>query len=120
MMDIKKEKKAIIVSDYPKYKEEFEFTKEEAQMNSVIEAIRALRNLRASFSIPATTLINVNIIGEKALWEDSIPYLKRLAKVENIEFIKDETLMTNKTLQLLLAKQNSLFHLKELSTLKKK
>ncbi|MBR1977552.1 valine--tRNA ligase [bacterium] len=92
LMNIKKEKKAIIVSDYPKYKEEFEFTKEEAQMNSVIEAIRALRNLRASFSIPATTLINVNIIGEKALWEDSVQYLKRLAKVENIEFIKDENL----------------------------
>ncbi|MBQ3102102.1 valine--tRNA ligase [bacterium] len=92
MMDIKKEKKAIIISDYPKYKKEFEFSGEETQMNSVIEAIRALRNLRASFSIPATTLINVNIIGEKALWEDSIPYLKRLAKVENIEFVKDENL----------------------------
>ncbi len=92
LMNIKKEKEAIIVSDYPKYKEEFEFAGEEAQMNSVIEAIRALRNLRASFSIPATTLINVNIIGEKAIWEDSIPYLKRLAKVENVEFIKDENL----------------------------
>lgn len=92
MMDIKKDKKAIMVSDYPKYKEELEFTDEEAQMNSVIEAIRALRNLRASFAIPSTTLINVNIIGDKALWENSIPYLKRLAKVENVEFIKDENL----------------------------
>lgn len=92
MMDIKKDKKAIMVSDYPKYKEELEFTEEEAQMNSVIEAIRALRNLRASFAIPSTTLINVNIIGDKALWENSIPYLKRLAKVENVEFIKDENL----------------------------
>ncbi len=92
MMDIKKEKKAIMVSCYPTFKEEFEYTVEEVQMNSVIEAIRALRNLRASFAIPATTLINVNIIGEKALWENSIPYLKRLAKVENVEFIQDENL----------------------------
>ncbi len=92
MMDIKKDKKAIMVSDYPKFKEELEFADEEAQMNSVIEAIRALRNLRASFAIPSTTLINVNIIGDKALWENSIPYLKRLAKVENVEFIKDENL----------------------------
>jgi valyl-tRNA synthetase len=87
LMDIEKEKSAIMISDYPKYKEEFNFEVEKTQMESVLEAIKALRNLRASFGIPVTSLINLKIMGEKSFWDTSVPYLKRFGKVEDVEYL---------------------------------
>ena len=88
LMDIEKEKSAIMISDYPRYKEEFNFEVEKTQMESILEAVKALRNLRASFNIPVTSLINLKIMGEKSFWDEALPYLKRFGKVEDVEYLE--------------------------------
>src|SRR5574344_1375690 len=57
--------KAIIVSEYPTFKKELEFTKEAKQMELVFESITSLRNLRQSFNISTSNEINVEIRAEK-------------------------------------------------------
>ncbi len=83
--------KAIMISDYPQYDAKQDFQADKKQMELVFEAIRSLRNLRSGFNIPVSTAINVKILGERALFEPILPYLKRLAKVENVEFITDDS-----------------------------
>lgn len=89
LMPIKKANAAIMISDYPKYDEKFDFQTDKKQMELVFETIRSLRNLRSSFNIAVSSSINVKIMGEKALFEPIIPYLKRLAKVDEISFINE-------------------------------
>ena len=55
LLDIKKEKSALVISDYPRYREDLNFEEEREKMESVLEAIRSLRNTRASFNIPVSS-----------------------------------------------------------------
>ncbi len=79
----------IMKSDFPKYCEEFNFEKEESQMEIVFEAIRSLRNLRADFNIQVGSKINIKVDGNKELFEQITPYIQRLAKVEKVEFVQE-------------------------------
>ncbi|MDD3593469.1 MAG: valine--tRNA ligase [Candidatus Gastranaerophilales bacterium] len=60
-----------------------------AQMDKTIEAVKGLRNLRQSLNVAVGTRINISIYGDKALFEQTQAFLKRMARVENVE-ISDE------------------------------
>ncbi|MBE7706564.1 MAG: valine--tRNA ligase [Cyanobacteria bacterium SIG30] len=81
---------AIMLTEYPVYKDELSFENEAKQMEFVFETIRALRNVRASFNIPLSTKINIVTDADKKLLEEVIPYLQKLAKVEEVEFSNSE------------------------------
>ena len=87
MMPVDKKEIAIMKSDFPQYKEELVFDTEAKQMEIVFDAIKSLRNLRADFNIPVGTKINIKIDGSKDLFGKIIPYIKRLARVEEVEFV---------------------------------
>ncbi len=87
----KSEFKAIIVADYPVYKEELSFPEEAKEMELVFETIKSLRNVRQSFNIPMG--LNFNIIihaadDEKPVFEAIESYIKRMAKVDEISYAK--------------------------------
>ena len=81
-----KDKKAIMLSEFPKFSDKFKFSESKNQMETLFEAIRALRNIRSEFNIIPGAKINIQIDGGEKLFEDVIPYLKRLAKIDNVEF----------------------------------
>ncbi len=87
MMPVEKSQIALMKSEFPQYRNDFDFTKQAQQMEIVFEAIKSLRNLRAGFNIPAGAKINIKIDGNKELFEQIIPYIKRLAHVENVNFV---------------------------------
>ena len=87
MMPVDKKEIAIMKSDFPEYKKELVFEAEAKQMEIVFDAIKSLRNLRADFNIPVGTKINIKIDGSKELFSKIIPYIKRLARVEEVEFV---------------------------------
>ncbi len=89
MMPVDKKCVALMKSEFPKFKTEFSFASESEQMEMVFEVIKSLRNLRADFNIPAGAKINIKIDGDSVLFEKIIPYIKRLAHVQNVEFVKD-------------------------------
>ncbi len=90
--------KAIMLTDYPVWKESLNFTEEDTQMELVFETIKSLRNLRQSFNIPISTQLNIEILANKSeenIFKKVEPYIHRLARVENIKYV-DETHKTEK------------------------
>ena len=84
-----KEYSAIIKAQYPTYRQELSFSKENKEMELVIETIKSLRNVRQSFNISPSLKVNVEIRGDRAkelFNEKVIAYLNRLAKIENVTF----------------------------------
>lgn len=79
-----------MLSDYPNYREDLIFNNEARAMETVYDAIRSIRNIRSKFNISPSIKVNVKIQGEEALYKTVESYLKRLARVENIEYINNE------------------------------
>ena len=83
------EAKAIMVCDYPVFNKDLEFPAEAEEMNLTIETIRSLRNVRQSLNISTSLKINAEIRAEGHeldVFKIIEPYIKRLAKVENITY----------------------------------
>ena len=81
--------KAIMISEYPTFKQELAFPEEAEEMNLIIETIRSLRNTRQSLNISTSIKINTEIRAEGReldIFKIIEPYVKRLAKVENITY----------------------------------
>ena len=89
LMPIRKSEIALMKTNFPEYNKEFEYVCESEQMQNVFEAIKSLRNLRADFNIPVGLKINIKIDGDEELFSKIIPYIKRLARVENVSFEKN-------------------------------
>jgi len=85
--------KAIIGADYPVYEDKLSFPTEAKEMELVFETITSLRNVRQSFNISPSVKVNIEIRAEKSekpIFENVLPLIKRLARVEEITFA-DET-----------------------------
>ncbi|MBR1942858.1 valine--tRNA ligase [bacterium] len=91
-LDVKCDVNALIKAEYPTYKEEYKFPQEAKEMEIVFETITSLRNVRQSFNISPSIKVNIEIFAtseEKPVFEAVIPYLQRLARVENVKFIEN-------------------------------
>ena len=85
---------AIIVSEFPTYKDEYKFTKESKEMELVFNTISSLRNLRQSFNIPTSVEVNVEVRAtedEKPIFEAIESYIQRLAKVAEISYADESS-----------------------------
>ncbi len=83
---------AIIVAEYPVYRDELAFPKEAKEMELVFDTITSLRNVRQSFNIPASREINVEVratADEKDIFKEIESYVHRLAKVNEITYVDD-------------------------------
>ncbi len=81
---------ALMQAEYPQYNKKNVFTKEAKQMEFAFETIKSLRNVRQSFNIPLSVPMNVEIAAdkeEKGIFISIESYIKRLARVEKIEFV---------------------------------
>ena len=82
--------KFLMQCDFPKAKD-FNFANTVAQMEKTIEAIKGLRNLRQSLNVPAGSQIDIEIYGDKDLFDKTFPFLKRIVRINNVK-ISDETI----------------------------
>jgi len=83
---------AIIVAEYPVYRDKLAFPKEAKEMELVFDTITSLRNVRQSFNIPASREINVEVratADEKDIFKEIESYVHRLAKVNEITYVDD-------------------------------
>ena len=89
-LGVKTDVTALIKAEYPQYKEEYHFPTEAKEMELVFETITSLRNVRQSFNISPSIKVNIEVLApseEKPVFEAVIPYLQRLARIENVKFI---------------------------------
>ena len=84
-----KETVGIIKAAFPTYKNEFVFETENKEMELVFETIKSLRNVRQGLNIPLSAQMDITVLAsavEKPVFEAVVPYLKRLARIESVEF----------------------------------
>ena len=56
---------SIMISAWPEFKEEWSFEKEEAELELIKEAVRAIRNVRSSMNVPPSKKAHVIVVSEK-------------------------------------------------------
>jgi len=84
-----KETSALIIAEYPTYKEDLSYPIEAEEMKMVFDTITSLRNVRQSFNIPTSATVDVEIRSEgreKEIFNSIESYIHRLAKVNNITY----------------------------------
>ncbi|MDD6189935.1 MAG: valine--tRNA ligase [Clostridiales bacterium] len=75
----------LITSKWPVYKPEHDFAREEAEMEIVMSAIKAVRALRAEKNVPPSKKPHLYVETEKtSAFEDGIPFLKKLAYASEV------------------------------------
>ena len=79
------EGETIMLSPWPKFSEALCFDKEEATMNSIMEAIRAIRNRRAEMNVAPSKKAHVYIATEKKdVFTAAVVFMQRLASAEEV------------------------------------
>ncbi len=80
----------IMLTAYPEYKEELDYSADEAEFSRIMEAIRAIRNRRAEMNVPPKKKAAVYV---ETAYEDTfragIPYIQRLASASDVVIGKD-------------------------------
>lgn len=87
-------KDLLIVEEWPEFVDEFNFINEEANVNSVIEAITAIRNQRATLNVPSKTKQKLTILVENkdniSLIEEIKDQFQNLASASEVEVLYKE------------------------------
>ena len=85
------EGEALIVAQWPEYKEELAFKAEEDQMESVMEAIRAIRNRRAEMNVPPSKKAALFVLTSKPqIFTEGEGFLQRLAYADAVTMLDAE------------------------------
>lgn len=95
-----KEFDAIINATHPVFEERFAFPKESKEMELVFETIKSLRNVRQGFNISPSIKVNIEIRAndiEKPIFEAVLPFIKKLARVEEITFATESAPVPKKS-----------------------
>ncbi|MDH3267652.1 MAG: valine--tRNA ligase [Ignavibacteria bacterium] len=80
----RKEGESISISEFPKVKKELINPQADREMETVVNNVTAIRNIRGEMNIPPSKKINV-LLKSNEVSERQIDYIKKLAKVENLE-----------------------------------
>ena len=84
---------SIMVADYPMYSDLLKDTAAEMAMVLIIEATKAVRNLRAELNIPPSATVDLLVSAsdeeKRGILSTNEGYLKNLAKVASLKFVAD-------------------------------
>ena len=82
---------ALIVAKWPEYRQELSFKAECELMESVMEAIRAIRNRRAEMNVPPSKKAALYVLTAKPqVFAEGEGFLERLAYAENVTMLDAE------------------------------
>ena len=79
------EGEALIVAQWPKYREDLSFKAEEDAMESIMNAIRAIRNRRAEMNVPPSKKCTLYIVTKKEdIFASGTAFITRLAYADEV------------------------------------
>ena len=82
---------ALIIASWPEYSEELNFKADEALMESVMEAIRSIRNRRAEMNVPPSKKAALYVLTSKPdVYREGEGYLLRLASADSVTILDAE------------------------------
>ncbi len=92
------EGETIMRTQWPMYNETFNFDAEEKNMEIIMDAIKAIRNTRASMNVIPSRKANIFIkTSLEDIFEKGTSFFKKLASASEVEFIKDESTLPENT-----------------------
>lgn len=76
---------SIMISQWPEFMKELEFTKEENEMQMIMEVIKGIRNVRAEMNVPSSRKAKAFIVTIKeASFKEGSVYIEKLAGISEI------------------------------------
>ncbi len=82
---------ALIVAQWPQYQAHLQFKREEAQMESVMNAIRAIRNRRADMNVPPSKKAALYVLTSKPeAFMEGTGFIQRLAYADQVSMLQSE------------------------------
>ncbi len=82
---------ALIVASWPKYREELNFQAEESHMESVMDAIRAIRNRRSEMNVPPSKKAALYVLTSKPqVFREGEGFIQRLAYADSVTMLEAE------------------------------
>ena len=82
----------LMMQSWPEYEEALNFTADEAAMETIMEAIRAVRECRAELKVPNSKKAHVTIVTEHTdIYEISKSFLIRLASASSVDVLAEAT-----------------------------
>ena len=85
------EGKALIVAKWPVTSEALSFKEEEAHMESVMNAIRVIRNRRAEMNVPPSKKATLYVLTSKPqIFTEGEGFIQRLAYADRVELLESE------------------------------
>ena len=80
----------LITAKWPEHRADLCFPEEERAMEIVMEAIGAVRTRRAEMNVPPSKRAHLTVVTEqKAVFEQGVPFLKRLAYADQVEVVTE-------------------------------
>ena len=85
------EGEALIIAQWPEYREDLNFKAEREAMESVMDAIRAIRARRAEMNVPPSKKAALFVLTNKPqIFAEGEGFIQRLAYAENVEMLTAE------------------------------
>ncbi len=82
---------ALIIAKWPEFREALAFKAEESQMESVMEAIRAIRNRRSEMNVPPSKKAALYILTSKPnVFTEGTGFIQRLAYADEVTILDKE------------------------------
>ena len=85
------EGEALIIAQWPEMRDDLSFKAECAQMESVMEAIRAIRNRRTEMNVPPSKKAALYVLtGKPQIFTEGEGFLQRLAYADSVSVLENE------------------------------
>lgn len=85
------EKESIMFASYPEYQKKYVYIQPYNEFEFIKELIRSVRNLRAELGVESTKKISMFVLSDSSgIISMNMEYIKRLANVSKVEFIKNK------------------------------
>ena len=82
---------ALIVASWPQYRKDLEFKTEQSHMESVMNAIRSIRNRRAEMNVPPSKKAALYICAQhREVFQEGIGFMQRLAYADDVVLLHSE------------------------------
>ena len=88
----------IMYAKYPSHNKKFVFTRDYVRFEGIKEIIRAIRNIRAEMNVEVGKKLSLFLVSEEAAYlKKNEIYIKKLAGVETVAYVKDKSEVEGKT-----------------------
>jgi valyl-tRNA synthetase len=121
--NLQDEEESIMVSEWPVYHEEWNFAKEEAAIESIKEAVRGIRNVRAQMNVPPSKKATVYVVSEdeqvRADFEAGKVFFAMLGRANEVFVQADKTGIADDAVSTMIPKANIYIPFAELVDIEK-